>query len=49
MKFEEREVPTDIVYAARNYVKKPFGASQELYVVRYLKQAAKLHYVVAKK
>jgi len=49
MKFEEHEVPTDIVYAAGNYVKKTFGPSQEVYVVRYFKQAAKLHYVVRQK
>jgi hypothetical protein len=49
MKFEEHEVPTDIVYAARNYVKKNFNALQEVYMVRYFIQAAKLHYVVTKK
>jgi len=40
MKFEEHGVLTDIVYTAINYVKKTFGTSQEVYVVRYFKQAA---------
>lgn len=49
MKFEEHKVPTDSVYMARNHVKKNFSASQEVYMVRYFEQAAKLHYVATKK
>jgi hypothetical protein len=49
LKFQEQATPTDFEYTARNDVKEILSATQELELVEYFKQAAKLPYGLTKK
>jgi hypothetical protein len=44
LRFQEQASATDFEYAARDNAKKSFSATQKLELVKYFKQAAKLHY-----
>lgn len=44
LRFQEQESATDFEYTARDNAKKSFSATQELELVKYFKQTAKLHY-----